>query len=73
MSVPQLIINVAEASDEEIAARLSEEEGVQVTPREVAIIQAQALRKLRKILLSRGLDYDSLSVVACLRHPLDRL
>lgn len=48
--------NLIEASEEEIAAWLSAEEGRPVSVYEVRCIVARALRKLRQICRERGLS-----------------
>jgi len=45
---------------EEAAAILTEEEGRVVTVQEVRMLEAQGLRKLRKVLAARGLRFVDL-------------
>ena len=60
MTPIQRSIEMTECTSEEVAAWLSEIEGCTVTVLEVRRIEAQALRKLRRALLGRGLALDDL-------------
>jgi len=50
-------------TEQEIAARLSAEEGRVITVVEIYRIECQALRKLRRTLDDRGIGYDDLQPV----------
>lgn len=54
---------LTECTIEEVAAWLSELEGCIVTVLEVRRIEAQALRKLRSVMVRRGLTFDDLEPV----------
>ena len=56
----QQSIEMTDCTIEEVAAWLSEIEGRAVTVLEVRRIEGQALRKLRRALLGRGLALDDL-------------
>lgn len=49
------------ASEEEVAAYLSESEGRPVSVLEIRRIEYQALRKMRKEIIRRGFSFETLS------------
>lgn len=62
MQTRSALASAAGMTEQEIAKRLSAEEGRVVTAVEIYRIECQALRKLRMTLNDRGISYEALQI-----------